>query len=1243
MKKIIILFNIWLAAGAISAQTASRNYIYSKTYLSEDGSKKSETVQYFDGLGRLTQTISAKSTTTGKDLVVPVYYDELGRQSKDFLPLPMPTANLGAQTVSEADVNSYYGVSNAYVEKIPENSPLGQILEVAKPGDPWKKGGGHTQKFDYKANVTADQVKRYGITVSWSNATVSFSLPTVGWYAENQLMKNITTDEDGNQRIDFKNSQGQIVLARKMSGTIPIDTYYVYNVYDQLVLVITPKANEKISQNNNVVTQTILDEYCYQYKYDHKNRMVEKKLPGTGFWEYFVYDKQNRLVLSQDSNQHLKQWSFIKYDQLGRTVYTGLFANTDSRTAMQTTLNNMTSNALNNEKRTDTPFSLNGQTIYYTKNAFPTGNMTVLTVNYYDDYAPGAPARPNTILGKVTLGTAPVAYSSNGVTTYRSTKGMPTSSYTKNIEDDLWTQSHIWYDKDGRSIGSHTVNHLGGYTKTEMDLDFSGIIKQSKTYHKRLNTDTERVITETFEYDGQNRMLVHKHRVDSRDEEVLTQNTYNDLGQVTVKKVGNSIASPLQTVKYTYNIHGNLTRINDPDNLGNDLFGYKINYNQVEGLEIPNADFPGLKVKPKYNGNIAEVSWKTLTEDNEPLKRYGYAYDDLNRLSAGFYQKAGMENAREYFEKIDYDIDGSILRLKRSEGVSAGNSLAAMIDNLRYEYTGNRLVKVTDEQQNASGYPYLATPNTIAYDANGNMTSHLDKGISSIQYNYLNLPRQITQDAKVTQYTYRADGTKVKKLFGDLETNYLDGFQYKSTFLIESWNGQGTFHPDPNEVPVLKLRIIPTSEGYYDALLNRYVYNFTDHLGNVRLSYTDTNGDGIIQPRRYNASTCIGRFCIDDWKPGEIVEVNNYYPFGLLHNYTATTQNAYQYKYNGKELQETGMYDFGARMYMSDLGRWGVIDPLAESYRRWSPYHYAMNNPVKFTDPDGMGSYDENGTWHSEMEDFWNTHGYANAPGQNINIADSSLISNSKGDPNSGGGSDNGKSKPNLFDRIGNFFGRLFGGSRAGITESLAGATISRGAVVEVGTVTFRGILSSLNFDAVVLGITRAGVWSLPLMLNGDSGFSANSKPITGAIDVPITTTHDESNEGFEYFYRAMSNNEYNKAGGYLTQRINDSGMNLGEGPYVTRRLEYAQKASFSFGYSDQYDIIVQYTVPKGTYEMFKSISLPARGTTMRQSEQLGLPIKKREDGDYNFSFYGRNTTIFNSVVVGLPRIISIK
>ncbi|KXH79539.1 hypothetical protein AU378_19405 [Chryseobacterium kwangjuense] len=114
------------------------------------------------------------------------------------------------------------------------------------------------------------------------------------------------------------------------------------------------------------------------------------------------------------------------------------------------------------------------------------------------------------------------------------------------------------------------------------------------------------------------------------------------------------------------------------------------------------------------------------------------------------------------------------------------------------------------------------------------------------------------------------------------------------------------------------------------------MYNYTDHLGNTRLSYFK-NGAGA-----------------------EIIEESNYYPFGLKHEgYNVLSGNpAYKYKYNGKEIQETGMYDYGARFYMPDLGRWGVVDPLAETSRRWSTYTYAYDNPIMFLDPDGRSNTD---------------------------------------------------------------------------------------------------------------------------------------------------------------------------------------------------------------------------------------------------------------------------------------------
>ena len=77
-----------------------------------------------------------------------------------------------------------------------------------------------------------------------------------------------------------------------------------------------------------------------------------------------------------------------------------------------------------------------------------------------------------------------------------------------------------------------------------------------------------------------------------------------------------------------------------------------------------------------------------------------------------------------------------------------------------------------------------------------------------------------------------------------------------------------------------------------------------------------------------------------------------------------TIQNAYQYKYNGKELQEVGMYDYGARFYMPDLGRWGVMDNYSESYNSLSPYNYVAGNPIKYIDINGEWIYinDQDGT-----------------------------------------------------------------------------------------------------------------------------------------------------------------------------------------------------------------------------------------------------------------------------------------
>ncbi|NHN28161.1 type IV secretion protein Rhs [Flavobacterium jejuense] len=996
-----LLFILTLLPILALGQSQDHNYI--KTTIYKDSTKvpiqnpditqANIQVSYFDGLGRPIQQVAHKQSNLGNDIITHIEYDGFGRQTKEYLPYTndAPSLDYTDATTVATELTGFYssyngGTANPYSEKELEASPLGRVFKQAAPGDAWAMGSGKEIKFDYQTNQTSDAVKLFTATASWNgdvtNKIYNSVLNDLGTYAENELYKTITKDENwtsglGNTTEEFKNKEGQVVLKRTYnidhkSNAEKHDTYYIYDQFGNLTFVLPPLAEGDTSQ-------TTLDNLGYQYKYDSRNRLVEKKLPGKQ-WEFIVYDKLDRPVatgpaFSPYGSATAVGWMITEYDTFGRVTQTGwkqMTVSTTDRASNQNVVNGGS-----------TPFVLSANDI--------------LTKNYYDDYSyPNAPNVPSQVLTQNTT---------------TSVRGLPTGSWTKVLDSNNPNASeisHTLYDDRYRPVSTYTSNHLGGFTQVDSKLDWAGKTEYTVTTHKYDTNGTVVTITDTFEYTDQDRLKLHKQLIAGGSEQLIAKNEYDELGQLISKNVGGTDATGatgLQTVDYTYNIRGWLKAINDVENIGTDLFAFKISYNNPE-------DATAL-----YNGNISETFWKTSSDNIK--RKYKYSYDNLNRLLQANYSKPESVSPTldNYLEKLTYDKNGNIQNLIRNGGRDTDSDSVGVnpIDNLSYTYhpeKKNQLMNVFDAEPSPQGFKDdgdgITDPNgdDYAYDANGNMTSDQNKGIGSIVYNHFNLPTKIVVGTNTIEYLYNATGQKVSKKVTEnsviTKTDYLaGGFQYKDSNLQFFPHAEGYVNASLVDYNC------PTCKGIKIVAYN-YVFHYTDHLGNIRLSYgVDPNTLGL-----------------------KIIEENHYYAFGLKHtNYNSDvslfTKNfsgdvtlmkfgesaveyaSNQYKYNGKELQtELGlnMYAMDMRQYDPAIARWVVQDPVI--HENFSPYSAFDNNPVFWADPSGAdavynwdgpnkGQYTDNG----EVVDFETamaSHGM-NANGSSKDTPPDDIIVNSKG------------------------------------------------------------------------------------------------------------------------------------------------------------------------------------------------------------------------------------------------------
>ncbi len=519
------------------------------------------------------------------------------------------------------------------------------------------------------------------------------------------------------------------------------------------------------------------------------------------------------------------------------------------------------------------------------------------------------------------------------------TDGSSRTALQISVDNQLNTNQPLWetrYNADASGIGYtnttiptsimayHTVNYYDDY-------DFSGNSfgqpSGSQAPNERTrglltgsnvqNLGTGTMLLSVNYYDLESRVVQRKSTNHLNGTDVV-DNTYNFAGELTAS-TRTHVANGATTVianRYEYDHVGRkIATFENINNQGEVALNH-LEYNEIGQLNKKNLHNDTQATTFAYN----ERGWMKNSSSDQfsmELKYNDGILPQFNGNISGQDYTNGASNAFSY----TYD------RLNRLTNATAGNSLGEAIG---YDVMGNisSLTREGFSTNNYIGYDGNKltaisgfTNSSYTYDANGNLKTDSEKNIT-LGYNFLNLPQTVSGSQNLN-YTYNAAGEKLKKQNGSTTTDYVDGIQYT--------NGNIDFiHTEEG--------IARNSSGTYS-----YEYNLSDHLGNVRATFYNNPNTGQL----------------------EVLQRDDYYAFGLRKTALAGANNN-KYLYNGKELQEElGQYDYGARFYDPVIGRWNVIDPMAEQDRKSTPYNYAFNNPILFIDPDGMFGdyYGTDGKW----------------------------------------------------------------------------------------------------------------------------------------------------------------------------------------------------------------------------------------------------------------------------------------
>ncbi len=828
-----------------------------------------QTTQYFDGLGRPIQTVVKQGSPLGFDVVSPTVYDNLGRVQYGFLPFVSTQTPGGSETTNDGEFKlnpfqqqkAFYQVQLSgqnqtffYGKTDYDGSPMNLVAKSYQPGNSWV-GSNVGTAITYDFNKVEENVHVWEI----SSSTTIPSTTSTQVYETGKLSRMISEDEKGKKLITYTDLSGNTILKKvqDQDGSSLSNehsgwacTYYVYNDFNQLRFIITPKAVDWLNNNNWNLTNTVVEELCFRCEYDERGRVIVKKQPGIGE-SYTVYDKKDRVVLTQEANLDKFQnsniststWMFSLYDEFDRIVATGLLANNRTRQSLQDDINNsvsstgtvlvsaFTGNGVYQSLSVNNPVAGYGANDALLANS----NNVYNSVTHYDDHNYQG-AKP--FNSSYSLAYQPPSQNVETLHQNNRTLGFVTGEAIRvldndnNPANDKFLYSTAYYDERGRTIESLADNHKGGTDYSVNQYDFAGKLMSAYVFHQ-ITGRTALSIVSKNEYDATGRLLRTSKNFNQTGYKTLSEFAYDELGKVKLKTLdpgyNGTGSSEMEKLNYAYNIHGSLAGINkdfalssDPFNQWDHFFGLYLGYDD-------NVNF----TQKEWNGNITGAIWRS--QGDNAVRKYDYTFDNLGRFtSANFHQKKnpmlGWANDIDFSSNVQYeDLNGNIHSLTHM-GIVPGGAGSKIIDNLAYRYNtlgggltlqGNKLMEVQDggnllPGDNGLGGDFKDGNNSSGtddydYDPNGNLLKDLNKNIkigssTGIVYNFLNKVQKLTLEKTETteiEYLYDASGEKLSKTVTKLpnasnnNTKTIIATDYVGDFVYES----KTISPTPNPFP----------------------------------------------------------------------------------------------------------------------------------------------------------------------------------------------------------------------------------------------------------------------------------------------------------------------------------------------------------------------------------------------------------------------------------------------------------